>query len=62
MHPAYNSPTPPPTAYDKAAQIEDEITELYAHVNAATYRLLGVIRALDQEEPWVSVSQLGRFS
>ena len=52
MHPAYKSPTPIPTAYDKAALIEDEITELYAHVNAATYRLLELIRALDKEEPW----------
>ena len=52
MHPTYNSPTPPPSAYDKAAQIEDEITELYAHVNAATYRLLVLIRELDKEEPW----------
>ena len=52
MHPAYNSPTPIPTAYDKAALIEDEITELYAHVNAATYRLLELILALDKEEPW----------
>ncbi len=52
MYPTYNSPTPPPTAYDKAAQIEDEITELYAHVNAATYRLLELIRELDKEEPW----------
>ena len=52
MHPAYNSPVPPPTAYGKAAQIENEITELYAHVNAATYRLLELIRALDEEQPW----------
>ena len=52
MHPTHNEPTPPPTAYDKAAQIEDEITELYAHVNAATYRLLVLIRELDKEQPW----------
>ena len=52
MLPTYNSSIPPPTAYDKATELENEITELCAHVNAATYRLLELIRALDKEEPW----------
>ena len=52
MKSLYERPSPPPTAYDKAAEIEDEITDLYAHINAATYRLLELILALDKEQPW----------
>ena len=54
MLPTYNPSTPPLTAYDKATQLANKITELYAHVNAATYRLLELIRELDKEQPWGS--------
>ena len=34
------------------AEIENEITELAAHIHAATYRLLKLIREFDQREGW----------
>ncbi|CAA0099910.1 Uncharacterised protein [Halioglobus japonicus] len=34
------------------AALEDEITELAAHINAATYRLLTLIREYDQRQGW----------
>ena len=33
-------------------EIENEITELAAHIHAATYRLLELIREFDQREGW----------
>ncbi|MEE4190328.1 MAG: hypothetical protein V2I66_02050, partial [Halieaceae bacterium] len=34
------------------AQLEDEITELAAHLNAATYRLLALIAEFDARGGW----------
>ncbi|MBS3745341.1 MAG: DUF222 domain-containing protein, partial [Wenzhouxiangellaceae bacterium] len=34
------------------AQIEDEITELAAHIHAATFQLLELIREFDEREGW----------
>jgi len=34
-------------------EIEDEITELAAHIHAATFRLLELIREFDQRDGWV---------
>ena len=36
----------------KLATLEDEITELAAHLNAATYRLLTLIREFDERHGW----------
>jgi len=38
----------------RADALEAEITELCAHINAASYRLLQLVAALDDEEPWGS--------
>ena len=38
--------------YVHAEQLEEEIVELCAHLNAATYRLLQLIVELDEQEPW----------
>ncbi|MDH3713615.1 MAG: HNH endonuclease [Gammaproteobacteria bacterium] len=40
------------TRCTRAEQLEEEIVELCAHLNAATYRLLQLIVELDDEEPW----------
>ncbi|MCB1853404.1 MAG: DUF222 domain-containing protein, partial [Halieaceae bacterium] len=48
MNPA-SAPQPP--ARDLAV-LEDEITELAAHLNAATYRLLTLIAEFDQRAGW----------
>jgi len=37
-----------------AEALETEITELCAHINAASYRLLQLVAALDDEGPWGS--------
>lgn len=42
--------TPAPTR--NLAALEDEITELAAHLNAATYRLLTLIREFDERHGW----------
>ena len=44
--PATQSPT------RDLATLEDEITELAAHLNAATYRLLTLIREFDERHGW----------
>jgi len=44
-------PAPPPPIRALAA-LEDEITELAAHLNAATYRLLTLIREFDERHGW----------
>jgi len=36
----------------RAETLETEITELCAHINAANYRLLQLVAALDDEGPW----------
>lgn len=36
----------------RLGEIEDEITELAAHIHAATYRLLELIREFDEREGW----------
>jgi len=38
--------------YARAEQLEEEIVALCAHLNAATYRLLELIVALEEQEPW----------
>ncbi|MEE4184204.1 MAG: DUF222 domain-containing protein [Gammaproteobacteria bacterium] len=50
MHPN-STPAPHPPTRDLAT-LEDEITELAAHLNAATYRLLVLIREFDQRGGW----------
>lgn len=46
------TPTPGVSAGRRLATIEDEITELAAHLNAATYRLLGLIAEFDDRCGW----------
>ncbi|MCB1690841.1 MAG: DUF222 domain-containing protein, partial [Halioglobus sp.] len=45
------APSTPPNARNLAT-LEDEITELAAHLNAATYRLLTLIREFDERHGW----------
>jgi len=46
-------PTPTTQASTRnLATLEDEITELAAHLNAATYRLLTLIREFDERHGW----------
>jgi hypothetical protein len=47
-------PAPIQTAPEprRLGEIEDEITELAAHIHAATFRLLELIREFDQREGW----------
>ena len=33
-------------------ELEDQISELIAHISAATYRLLVLIREFDEKEGW----------
>jgi len=47
------SPTPvKDQSLVRAEALEVEITELCAHINAASYRLLQLVAALDDEAPW----------
>jgi len=47
------SPTPVKApSLIRAETLETEITELCAHINAASYRLLQLVTALDDESPW----------
>jgi len=47
------SPTPVKAqSLVRAEALEVEITELCAHINAASYRLLQLVAALDDEAPW----------
>ena len=47
------SPTPQKAhSLTRAEALETEITELCAHINAASYRLLQLVAALDDEAPW----------
>ena len=41
-----------PNPLARADALEAEITELCAHINAASYRLLQLVAELDDEEPW----------
>ncbi|MCP4334491.1 MAG: hypothetical protein GY785_17685 [Gammaproteobacteria bacterium] len=41
-----------PNPLARADALEAEITELCAHINAANYRLLQLVAALDDETPW----------
>ena len=41
-----------PSPIRDLSALEDEITELAAHINAATYRLLTLIREFDQRQGW----------
>lgn len=51
LTPANSTPAPQPPTRDLAT-LEDEITELAAHLNAATYRLLTLIREFDERHGW----------
>jgi len=42
----------PATAPRKLGEIESEITELAAHIHAATFRLLELVREFDEREGW----------
>ena len=42
----------PGDPYYRAEQLEHEITELCAQLNAGTYRLLELIVELDEQKPW----------
>ena len=44
--------TSPGEPLHRAERLEHQITELCAHLNAATYRLLVLILELDREKPW----------
>jgi len=47
------SPTPEKChSLVRAEALETEITELCAHINAANYRFLQLVAALDDEAPW----------
>ena len=48
-HPALDPVAEPPR---KLHEIESEITELAAHIHAATYRLLELVREFDEREGW----------
>ena len=41
-----------PNPLARADALEAEITQLCAHINAASYRLLQLVAALDDEAPW----------
>ena len=41
-----------PDPLARAEALEQEITDLCANINAATYRLLQLIAELDDEAPW----------
>jgi len=41
-----------PNPLARADALEREITDLCAHINAASYRLLQLVAELDDEEPW----------
>ncbi len=41
-----------PNPLARADALEAEITELCAHINAASYRLLQLVAALDDQAPW----------
>ncbi|WP_376695910.1 HNH endonuclease signature motif containing protein [Wenzhouxiangella sp. EGI_FJ10305] len=43
------TPTPPD---DEIRELEDQITELAAHIHAANYRLLALIRRFDESDGW----------
>ena len=49
---AASLPDVPHPFYDESARLGAEITELCAYVHAATYRLLTLIRELDENEYW----------
>jgi hypothetical protein len=42
----------PADSFRDLHEIENEITELAAHIHAATYRLLELIREFDEREGW----------
>ena len=46
------APVNSPAAPRKLGEIEDKITELAAHIHAATFRLLELIREFDEREGW----------
>ncbi|MCP4332618.1 MAG: hypothetical protein GY785_08170 [Gammaproteobacteria bacterium] len=52
--PAASLPQVPeiPNPLARADALEVEITDLCAHINAASYRLLQLISQLDDEAPW----------
>ena len=47
-------PTPVSTAlsHSEIAELEDQITELAAHIHAANYRLLMLVREFDVAQGW----------
>ena len=49
---ALSTPITPTLPEEKLRQIEDQITELAAHIHAANYRLLGLIRRFDAAGGW----------
>ena len=50
--PAAGQPTPSPNTTTLADPLGDEIATLCAHINAATYRLLCLLRTYDEEGRW----------
>ena len=50
--PAAATPSTPATAATDADPLGDEIAALCAHINAATHRLLVLLRAYDEQERW----------
>jgi hypothetical protein len=46
------APNLPAASRPGLCEIENEITELAAHIHAATYRLLELIREFDEREGW----------
>ena len=51
--------SPPAASYDP---VGDEIAELCAHLDAALYRLLTLLRRYDEEELWIQRLRVARFS
>ena len=51
-HPAPTAPAPPPRSSAGDDPLGDRIAALCAHINAATYRLLTLLRVYDEEGHW----------
>jgi len=49
---ALSTPMTPTLPADKIRRLEDQITELAAHIHAANYRLLALIRQFDEAAGW----------
>lgn len=49
---ALSTPMTPTLPADEIRRLEDQITELAAHIHAANYRLLTLIRQFDESAGW----------